>query len=120
MTQENREIIYGSRRPLCIVIYDVDFSFEYRDRTQYWRNKILKIANDYRNKCTFAIADEELLSSILAEFGLEDSGEVINVGCYDEKGLKYRMDDDEEFTSESFEDFVNRLDKGKVKPYFKS
>ncbi|CAF4354098.1 unnamed protein product, partial [Adineta steineri] len=30
------------------------------------------------------------------------------------------MEDDDEFTSESFEEFVSKLIKGKVKPYFKS
>ncbi len=60
------------------------------------------------------------MSSLLKEFGLDESGEDINVGCYDFNGLKYRMDDDDEFTSETFEEFVSRLDKGKLKPYFKS
>ncbi|CAF4734040.1 unnamed protein product, partial [Rotaria sp. Silwood1] len=120
LTQENQRNIYLSRRPICIVIYDLDFSFDYRERTQYWRNKILKVANNYKDKYTFAIADEEKLSSLLKEFGLEESGEDVNVGCYDLQGLKYRMEDNDEFTSESFEDFVNRLDKKKIKPYFKS
>jgi hypothetical protein len=60
------------------------------------------------------------MSDLLKKFGLEDSSEDINVGCYDLNGLKYRMEDDDEFTSESFEDFIKRLDKGKIKPYFKS
>ncbi|CAF1469685.1 unnamed protein product [Adineta ricciae] len=120
LTQENQRTTYLSRRPICIVIYDVDFSFDHRERTQYWRNKILKVANDYKNKYTFAIADEEKMSSLLKEFGLEESGEDINVGCFDKDGLKYRMEDDDEFTSESFEEFINKLIKGKVKPYIKS
>ncbi len=120
LTQENQRNIYLSRRPICIVIYDLDFSFDNRERTQYWRNKILKVANTYKTKYTFAIADEEKQSALLKEFGLEESDEDVNVGCYDSKGLKYRMEDDDEFTSESFEDFINRLDKGKIQPYFKS
>lgn len=60
------------------------------------------------------------MSTILKEFGLEESGEDINVGCFDSNGLKYRMDDDDEFTSESFEEFIQKLDKGKIKPYIKS
>ncbi|CAF1189785.1 unnamed protein product [Rotaria magnacalcarata] len=120
ITQENQRNIYLSRRPICILIYDLDFSFDHRERTQYWRTKILKVANNFKSKCTFAIADEEKMSTLLKEFGLEDSGEDVNVGCYDTKGLKYRMEDNDEFTSESFEEFVDRLDKGKIKPYFKS
>jgi protein disulfide-isomerase A4 len=120
ITQENQRNIYLSRRPICIVIYDLDFSFDHRERTQYWRNKILKVANSYKNKYTFAIADEEKMASLLKEFGLEESSEDINVGCYDKDGLKYRMEDDDEFTSESFEEFIVQLNKGKLKPYFKS
>jgi protein disulfide-isomerase A4 len=110
ITQENQRSVYLSRRPICIVIYDLDFSFDHRERTQYWRNKIVQVAKNYQNKCTFAVADEEKMSSLSKEFGLEESGEDINVGCYDLKGLKYRMEDDDEFTSESFEEFVDRFD----------
>lgn len=120
ITQENQRNIYLSRRPICIIFYDLDFSFDHRERTQYWRNKILQVAKNYKTKYTFAIADEEKMSTILKEFGLEESGEDINVGCFDSNGLKYRMDDDDEFTSESFEEFIQKLDKGKIKPYIKS
>lgn len=120
LTQENQRNIYLARRPICIVVYDVDFSFENRDRTQYWRTKILKVAKNYKNKYTFAIADEEKMGPLLKEFGLEESGEDVNVGCFDKDGLKYRMEDDDEFNSESFTDFIERLNKGKLKPYFKS
>ncbi|UJR37656.1 hypothetical protein I4U23_030353 [Adineta vaga] len=120
LTQDNQRNVYLGRRPICIVMYDVDFSFDHRERTQYWRAKILKVANDYKTKYTFAIADEEKMASLLKEFGLEESAEDVNVGCFDKDGLKYRMEDDDEFTSESFEEFVNKLTKGKIKPYFKS
>ena len=80
----------------------------------------MKIAQKYKGRYTFAIADEEKMSTLLKEFGLEESDEDVNVGCYDKEGLKYRMEDDEEFTSESFEEFISRLDKGKVPVYFKS
>ncbi|CAF0781800.1 unnamed protein product [Adineta steineri] len=120
LTEENQRNIYLSRRPICVVMYDLDFSFEHRERTQYWRNKILNVANNYKDKYTFAVADEEKMSGLLKEFALEESAEDVNVGCFDKNGLKYRMDDDDEFTSESFEEFVSKLIKGKVKPYFKS
>ena len=120
LTQENQKGTYLNRRPICIVIYDLDFTFDHRERTQYWRSKILKIAQSYKDRYTFAIADEEKMSPLLKEFGLEESDEDVNVGCYDKNGRKYRMEDDEELTSESLEEFVHRLDKGKIAPYFKS
>lgn len=120
LNQDNQRNIYLDRRPICIVIYDLDFSFDHRERTQYWRNKILQVANKYKDKYTFAIADEEKMAQLLKEFGLEESGEDVNVGCFDANGVKYRMEDDEEFTSESFEEFISRLLKGKIRPFIKS
>lgn len=120
LTQENQRNIYLSRRPICIVIYDLDLSFDHRERTQYWRNKILEVATNYKKKYTFVVADEEKMAPVLKEFGLEETGEDINVGCFGSDGLKYRMDEDDEFNSESFADFISQLDKGKVAPYFKS
>lgn len=120
ITQENQKNVYLNIRPICIVIYDLDFSFDHRERTQYWRTKILKVASKYVDKFRFAIADETKNSLLLKEFGLEESAEDLNVGCYDKTGLKYRMEDEDEFTSESFEEFVTRLDKGKIKAFFKS
>lgn len=120
LTPENQRTIYLGRRPICIVMYDVDFSPAHRERTQYWRAKMLKTASNFKNRCTFVIADEHKMSSILKDFGLEDTGADVNVGCYDFVGYKYRMDDKDEFTAESFEKFVDRLDKGRIKPYIKS
>jgi hypothetical protein len=120
LTQENQQVTYLNRRPICIFIYDLDFSFDHRERTQYWRSKILKIAQNYKDQYTFAIADEQKMSSLLKEFGLEESDEDVNVGCYDSQGLKYRMNDDDEFTTESLEEFIRRLSNGKIMPYFKS
>lgn len=34
-----------SKLPLVVVYYNVDFSVQYREGTQHWRNKILLIAN---------------------------------------------------------------------------
>ncbi|CAF1472703.1 unnamed protein product, partial [Didymodactylos carnosus] len=110
---------YSKLRPLCVIFYDVDFSFEHREQTQYWRQKILNVAKDYKNTITFAISDEEKMKAMLKEFGLEDSSEDVNVGCHKD-GMKYRMDDDDEFTSDSFREFIEKLDKGKVKPFIRS
>ena len=60
------------------------------------------------------------MEAVLKEFGLEESGEDVNVGCFDKDGLKYRMDEDDEFNSDSFADFIDQFSKGKLAPYFKS
>ena len=39
MTKKNAATRY-SKLPLVVVYYNVDFTKEYRDGTQYWRNKV--------------------------------------------------------------------------------
>ena len=80
--------------------------------TQFWRKKVLQVANDHRD-VTFAIADEQSFMEELKDFALDDSGEEVNVGCFDDKDKKYRMDPDEEFDEDSLRDFVENFKEGK-------
>ena len=70
---------------------------------------MVEVANDYRD-ITFAIADEEQYSDRLKDFGLDDSGEDVNVGLLDEKDRKYKMDD--EFSEDSLRDFLDSYKNG--------
>ena len=80
--------------------------------TQFWRKKVLEVANDHRD-VTFAIADEQSFMEELKDFALDDSGEEVNVGCFDDKDKKYRMNPDEEFDEDSLRDFVENFKEGK-------
>ncbi|XP_020833163.1 protein disulfide-isomerase A4 isoform X1 [Phascolarctos cinereus] len=102
-----------AKRPLVVVYYTVDFSFDYRVATQYWRNKVLEVAKDFP-EYTFAIADEDDYSSEVKDLGLSDSGEEINVAILAEGGKKYAMEP-EEFDSDTLRDFVLAFKKGKLK-----
>ncbi|XP_074624650.1 protein disulfide-isomerase A4-like [Acropora palmata] len=118
MNRGNQHTKY-SKRPLCVVFYDLDFGFEQRTATQFWRKKVLQVANDHRD-VTFAIADEQSFMEELKDFALDDSGEEVNVGCFDDKDKKYRMDPDEEFDEDSLRDFVENFKEGNIKPQVKS
>ncbi|XP_043822504.1 protein disulfide-isomerase A4 [Dromiciops gliroides] len=107
-----------AKRPLVVVYYTVDFSFDYRVATQYWRNKVLEVAKDFP-EYTFAIADEDDYSSEVKDLGLSDSGEEINVAILAEGGKKYAMEP-EEFDSDTLRDFVLAFKKGKLKAIIKS
>ncbi|GAA6077861.1 protein disulfide-isomerase A4 [Tachysurus ichikawai] len=115
--QSNAEKRY-SKRPLVVVYYGVDFSFDYRVATQYWRSKVLEVAKDFP-EYTFAIADEEDYADELKSLGLSDSGEEVNVGILGEEGKKYPMEP-EEFDSDVLREFVLAFKKGKLKPIVKS
>ncbi|KAG7488630.1 hypothetical protein MATL_G00036180 [Megalops atlanticus] len=107
-----------TKRPLVVVYYGVDFSFDYRVATQFWRNKVLEVAKDFP-EYTFAIADEEDYADELKGLGLSESGEEVNVGIFGEGGKKYAMEP-EEFDSDVLREFVMAFKKGKLKPIIKS
>ncbi|KAF7247940.1 Protein disulfide-isomerase A4 [Varanus komodoensis] len=107
-----------TKKPLVVVYYTVDFSFDYRVATQYWRNKVLEVAKDFP-EYTFAIADEDDYSSEIKDLGLIDSGEDVNAAIFDEGGKKYAMEP-EEFDSDVLRKFVLLFKKGKLKPIVKS
>ncbi|XP_028918956.1 protein disulfide-isomerase A4 isoform X2 [Ornithorhynchus anatinus] len=107
-----------TKRPLVVVYYSVDFSFDYRVATQYWRNKVLEVARDFP-EYTFAIADEEDYSSEVKDLGLSDSGEDVNAAILAEGGKKYAMEP-EEFDADVLREFVRAFKKGKLKAVIKS
>ncbi|OXB68048.1 UNVERIFIED_CONTAM: hypothetical protein H355_007981 [Colinus virginianus] len=107
-----------AKRPLVVVYYTVDFSFDYRVATQYWRGKVLEVAKDFP-EYVFAVSDEEDYSSEIKDLGLLESGEDVNVAILDEGGKKYAMEP-EEFDSDSLRQFVLAFKKGKLKPIVKS
>uniref|UniRef100_A0AC35FXX6 Protein disulfide-isomerase n=1 Tax=Panagrolaimus sp. PS1159 TaxID=55785 RepID=A0AC35FXX6_9BILA len=122
MTRNNAATRY-TKYPLVVIYYNVDFSVQYREGTQFWRNKILPIANKYKDqKYRFAIADEEEFSKELAEVGLGDSGLEHNVLVFGFDGKKYPMDPEkfDEELEENLEAFMKVISSGKAKPYVKS
>lgn len=69
------------------------------------------MVNDYCD-IIFVIVSESDFEKELKDFGLDDFGEEINVGCFDDKNRKYRMELDEEFDEDSFCEFVENFKNG--------
>ncbi|KAL6097954.1 pdia4 [Pungitius sinensis] len=107
-----------SKRPLVVVYYGVDFSFDYKKATQFWRSKVLEVAKDFP-EYTFAIGDEEDYADELKGLGLSDSGEDVNVGILADGGKKFAMEP-EEFDADVLREFVKAFKKGKLDPIIKS
>ncbi|CAN2389674.1 positive regulation of protein folding, partial [Pristimantis euphronides] len=114
-TKANEEKRYN-KRPLVVVYYTVDFSFDHRTATQYWRSKVLDVAKDLP-EYTFCIANEDDYASELKDLGLGESGEEMNVAILDANGKKYAKDP-EKF--DSLREFVQDFKKGKLTPVLKS
>ncbi|KAM6201817.1 protein disulfide-isomerase A4 [Rhynchocyon petersi] len=107
-----------SRRPLVVVYFSVDFSFDYRAATQFWRSKVLEVAKDFP-EYTFAIADEDDYASEVKDLGLGESGEDVNAAVLDEGGRRFAMEPTE-FDADALREFVMAFKKGKLKPVIKS
>uniref|UniRef100_A0A1I8EAK4 protein disulfide-isomerase n=1 Tax=Wuchereria bancrofti TaxID=6293 RepID=A0A1I8EAK4_WUCBA len=109
--------------PLVVIYYNVDFSVEYLEGTQYWRKKVLDIANEYRkDKYHFAISDENEFADELTAVGLGDSGLEHNVLVFGYDGKKYPMRPNEfdDELPENLQAFMEKLSSGKIKPFVKS
>uniref|UniRef100_A0A0B7B682 Protein disulfide-isomerase n=1 Tax=Arion vulgaris TaxID=1028688 RepID=A0A0B7B682_9EUPU len=114
-----RSARYDLKKPVCLIFYSVDFGFDHREATQFWRHKIADIANKFP-EITFAVADDEENIKLLQEFGLDESGEEINVGLLSTDGKKYPMEPMDEYDSDDIVDFLKKYKKGKLRPYIKS
>ena len=81
--------------------------------TQFWRKKVLEVANNHRD-VTFAIASEQDFEPDLKDLGLDESGEEVNVGCFDDKNRKYKMEPEDEFSEETLGEFIEDFKAGNL------
>lgn len=106
------------KHPLVVAYYAVDYVKNPKG-TNYWRNRILKVAKEFSKDFTFAISSKDDFQHELNEFGFDyvpaDKPLILARGA-DKK--KYAMKD--EFSIENFEKFLNDLKADKVEPYLKS
>ena len=81
--------------------------------TQMWRNKVADIATKHKD-VTFAIADDDQMGQDFKDFGFDDSGEEINIGCFDKNNRKYPMEAMEEWDSDEIEEYLAKFSKGRI------
>ena len=58
--------------------------------TNYYRNRVIKVAKEFTGKLTFAIASWDVFGHEVNEFGFEKGSNPV-VGVQDAKGMKYKM-----------------------------
>lgn len=87
--------------------------------TNYWRNRIMKVAQPFAGEFTFAVASKDDFQHELNEFGIDYAkGDKPIVLARDENNQKFVLPG--EFTMESFEAFLGDLQSGSLEPYQKS
>ena len=105
------------KNPLVVAYYTVDYNKNPKG-TNYWRNRIMKVAKDFP-EYTFAISSKDEFQHELNEFGIDFvKGDKPVVLARDERNQKFALKD--EFTVEAFEAFMNDLQAGSLEPYQKS
>jgi len=106
-------------KPLVVAYFNVDYTKDAKG-TNYWRNRILKIAQDYKRKLHFAISNKDDYSHEIEEFGLADKKEKKEpiIAAHGALGEKFPMKDD--YSPENFKKFLDALVAGEVEAYMKS
>lgn len=105
------------KSPLVIAYYGVDYVKNPKG-TNYWRNRILKVAKNYQGKYNFAISAKDDFQHELNEFGFDYVASDKPLITVKDNKQKYVMKD--EFSIEAFEKFMNDLAAGNLTPYLKS
>ncbi|XP_001599732.2 protein disulfide-isomerase A3 [Nasonia vitripennis] len=108
------------KNPLIVAYYAVDYVKNPKG-TNYWRNRIMKVAKDFAKEYdyTFAISSKDEFQHELNEFGIDFvKGDKPVILARDERNQKFALQ--EEFSLEAFEIFLNDLQAGSLEPYQKS
>lgn len=117
-TPANRDL----PKPNIVVYYNVDYERDPKG-TNYWRNRVLKVASQYRDQdITFAISSVGTFASELSDYGLDMARlakeHAPAVVAKDKEGMKYALQ--EKFSVDTFKQFVQSFIDGKLEPFMKS
>jgi len=97
---------------------DVDWKGANLKRTNYYLNRVKKVAEEFKGKIYFVIEDKKSMKSDFDRFGLDSTKEaqlaIENLQTTD----RYRYSG--EFSVENLEQFVEEFLAGKIKPHIKS
>jgi len=109
------------KNPLVVAYYVVDYTKNVKG-TNYWRNRVMKVAKDFPTY-KFAVANKDDFQGELSDLGFDYiSGEKPVIAARDAEGLKYKMEEVTE--SKDFipklKDFLTQLEAGNLEPYLKS
>jgi protein disulfide-isomerase A3 len=112
-----RDSAIDFKNPLVVAYYAVDYVKNPKG-TNYWRNRILKVAKEWEGKINFAVSAKDDFQHELNEYGYDYVGDKPLILARDEKNQKFIMKD--EFSVENLQSFVHDLEEGALEPYVKS
>merc|ERR1712198_36819 len=104
--------------PVVVAYYNVDYVKNAKG-TNYWRNRVLKVAQDFASDFKFAVANKDDFQHELNEFGVDYvKGDKPVICARDAKSLKFVMAED--FSMDTLKAFLTNLKAGELEPYLKS
>lgn len=105
------------KNPIVVAYYGVDYAKNPKG-TNYWRNRVLKVASEYQGAYTFAISSKDDFQHELNEYGLDFVGDKPVLLARDAQNQKFMLRD--EFSVEALQVFLADLEAGNLEPYVKS
>ena len=114
-TPDNAEF-FDARKPLAVVYFNIDYTHNPKG-SNYWRNRVIKVAKDFVDGVTFSVSSIEEYAHELKELGLEGDQEVM-AALFDKEGKKYSMTD--KFSVDNLRNFAQQFVNGELEPYIKS
>ena len=112
-----RDNAQSFKNPLVVAYYNVDYVKNPKG-TNYWRNRIMKVAKDFP-EIHFAISSKDDFQNELNDFGIDFAkGDKPIVLARDAKNQKFVLK--EEFSIENFEKFLKDFESGNLEPFLKS
>lgn len=105
------------KNPLVVAYYSVDYVKNPKG-TNYWRNRVLKVAKEFEGKVNFAVSNKDDFQHELNEYGYDYVGDKPLILARDGQNQKFIMRD--EFNIDNLQVFVNDLEEGALEPYIKS
>uniref|UniRef100_A0A0R3RV38 Protein disulfide-isomerase n=1 Tax=Elaeophora elaphi TaxID=1147741 RepID=A0A0R3RV38_9BILA len=114
-TSENR--YQFDQLPMFVVYSKIDYELDPKG-SNYWRNRVLIVANAYKRKAYFAISNKDDFSFDLDEFGLADRKDTKPLVAARSKKGKFFMK--EEFSVENLRKFVEDVVNDRLEPHMKS
>lgn len=113
----SRDAAADFKNPLVVAYYGVDYQKNAKG-TNYWRNRVLKVATEFQGKINFAISSKDEFQHELNEYGYDYTGDKPLILARDGQNQKFIMKDD--FSVENLQSFVTDLEEGALEPYIKS
>jgi len=105
------------QNPLVTAYFAIDYVKNPKG-TNYWRNRILKVAKEFVGQLSFAISSKDDFQHELNEYGYDFVGDKPVILARDAKNLKYALKS--EFSVENLRGWVEKLLEGELEPFIKS